>query len=255
MKANKIGKTIIKVINNAVNLTVLTVIMLLVAFAGYALWDSNQIYETAGKQNYAVYKPTIQNEGKSFKELQSINPEVIAWLHVYGTNINYPVTQGHDNMKYVNTNAEGFYSLSGAIFLDADNNRNFDDFNSILYGHHMEKKAMFGEIGTFSDKKVFDAHRYGSLYFNGKEHGIEFIAFIHTDAYDYEIFRPGVREKNRRAYLDNLLAKSTHVRYTKVTEQNQIILLSTCSSSSTNGRDILIGKIIDEIYSDSFINK
>jgi sortase B len=254
MKAEMTGKKAIKAVNSIVNLAVLTIILLLIIFAGYALWDSNQIYEAADKSHYAAYKPTKADEGKSFQELQALNAEVFAWLSVYGTNIDYPVTQGRDNMKYVNTNAEGLYSLSGAIFLDCGNNKDFSDFNNILYGHHMAKKVMFGEIGEFSDKKMFDSHQYGNLYFDEKDHGIEFFAFVHTDAYDGAVFAPGVGEGQQQAYLDGLLAKAIHKRDIGVTTQDRILLLSTCSSSSTNGRDILIGRITEEVYADSTLN-
>ena len=253
-KADKIGRTTVKSVNIIINFTVLTIILLLLAFAGYALWDSDQIYQAADKSRYAVYKPTIEDEGKSFKELQSINPEIIAWLSIYGTNVDYPVTQGKDNMKYVNTSAEGRYSLSGAIFLDSDNNRHFTDFGSLLYGHHMEKKAMFGQIGEFSDREMFDSRQYGNLYFDGKDHGLEFFAFVHTDAYDRKFFNANVREENRQEFLDYLLSKAKYKRDVKITTEDNIILLSTCSSSSTNGRDILVAKITDETYEDPFIN-
>jgi sortase B len=172
---------------------------------------------------------------------------------VYGTNIDYPVTQGQDNMKYVNTNAEGLYSLSGSIFLDCCNNKDFSDFNNILYGHHMAKKAMFGDIGDFRNQDMFDTHRYGNLYFDGKDHGIEFFTFVHTDAYDNTVFTAAVQEEDRQAYLDYLVTKAIHERDIGVTTLDHIILLSTCSSSSTNGRDILIGRITDEVFDDPFI--
>ena len=254
MKVNKIGKKSITAVNSLLNLMMTTIIIILLIFAGYALWDSNQIHYAADKSHYAVYKPTAENEGKSFKELQALNEEVIAWLSVYGTNIDYPVTQGQNNMKYVDTNAEGRYSLSGAIFLDSNNSRYFNDFNSVLYGHHMAKKVMFGEIGNFSDENMFDSHRYGNLYFDGKDHGIEFFAFLHADAYDTTVFAPGVNENYRQAYLDNLFAKARYTRDAGVTAEDQIILLSTCSSDSTNGRDILIGKLTEETYEDPFLN-
>jgi sortase B len=253
IKADKIGVKAIKVVNSIVNVMTLTIIVLLLAFAGYALWDSNQIYQTADKAHYAIYKPSIVDEGKSFKELQAINAEVFAWLSIYGTNIDYPVTQGPDNMKYVNTNAEGLYSLSGSIFLDHENSKDFSDFNNIVYGHHMEKKAMFGEIGNFSDRNVFDLHRYGNLYFDGENHGIEFFAFIHTDAYDSAVFTPNVTGEKRQECLDNLLANAVYKQDIGITTKDHIILLSTCSSSSTNGRDILIGRITEEVYKDTTI--
>lgn len=250
MTANRLILRIVRAADNVINFIILTVIILLLTFAGYALWDSNQIYQGADKSQYAIYKPTVVNQGKSFRELQAINPEVFAWLTVYGTNIDYPVTQGKDNMKYVNTNAEGLYSLSGAIFLDYANSKHFTDFNSILYGHHMERKAMFGEIGSFADEDMFNARQYGNLYFDGKDHGIEFFAFIHTDAYDGAVFTPNVKGAERQEYLDNLFATAIHKRDVEITVQDRLILLSTCSSNSTNGRDILVGVISDEIYED-----
>jgi len=253
MMAEKISRTAIKGADTIINFIVLAIIVLLLAFAGYALWDSNQIYQTADKSRYAVYKPTIADEGKSFKQLQAINPEVFAWLSVYGTNVDYPVTQAGDNSKYVNTNAEGIYSLVGSIFLDYNHSKDFSGFYNLLYGHHMEKNAMFGEIGNFSDKAMFDSHQYGNLYFDGKDHGIEFFAFVHTDAYDRMVFTSNVNEGERQALLDYLLAKATYKRDIGVTPADRIILLSTCSSVSTNGRDILIGRINDEPFDDPFV--
>ena len=255
MKAKTIGTDAIKIINGAVNYMVLIIIVMLTVFAGYALWDSNQLHKAADKHNYAVYKPTAENQAKTFRELQALNAEVFAWLSVYGTNIDYPVTQAETNMKYVNTSAEGRYSLSGSIFLDSRNNSDFSDYNSIVYGHHMAKQVMFGDIGTFEDKNVFDSNRYGNLYFDGKDHGIEFFAFVHADAYDSAVFTPNVHGARCQDYLDGLLTKAVYTRDIEVTAEDRIILLSTCSSRSTNGRDILAGRITDETYDDPSLNK
>jgi len=248
MIAKAVCKKSIGFISGIVSYAVLAIIMLLIAFAEYALWDTNQIHRAADKSHYEVYKPSKADGGKSFKELQAINDEVFAWLTVYGTNIDYPVAHNEDNMKYVNTNAEGQYSLSGAIFLDSSNSKDFSDFNSILYGHHMAKKTMFGEIGEFSDRAVFEARRYGNLYYDEKDHGIEFFAFVHVDAYDMAVFRANAKDETRQGYLDNLIEKSMYFRDIGVSTEDRIILLSTCSSSSTNGRDILVGRITDETY-------
>lgn len=247
--AISIGKKIVRIANSLVNLIVLTAILVLAAFGCYALWDSDQVYQAAHAARYEIYKPGIEGEGKSFEELQALNPEVFAWLTVYGTHIDYPVTQGGDNMKYVNTNAEGKYSLSGSIFLDCSNNKDFSDFNSIIFGHHMEKQAMFGEIGLCTEQSYFDARLYGNLYFGGKDHGLEFFAFIHTDAYDSSVFTPGVSGKEmQQAYLNNLLMKAKYSRDIGITIEDRIVLLSTCSAESTNGRDILVARITENAY-------
>ena len=253
MKA-KASVKLIRGIHSVVDTSLLVIILLALAFGSYAIWDSNQIHIAASSAKYEIYKPTAANEEASFEQLQQINPDVFAWLTVYGTNIDYPVVHGDDNMRYVNTNASGRHSLSGAIFKDYRNSPNFADFNSILYGHHMENNVMFGEIGRFSEKDYFEARRYGMLFFEGREHGIEFFAFVHADANDTRIFRPNVTDaKAKQAYLNFIMDTATHIQKdVSVTIDDRIVLLSTCSSESTNGRDILIAKIIDKVPENPF---
>ncbi|MCL2806713.1 MAG: class B sortase [Coriobacteriia bacterium] len=242
----------IRIANGAVNTAVLLAICILASFGGYALWDSDQVHRAAAATNYERYKPVP--EAKSFDELIAINSDVIAWIEVYGTHIDYPVVQGTDNMRYINTNAEGKHSLSGAIFLDYQSSRDFSDFNSILYGHHMEKFTMFGEIGDFAKKDYFAERRYGMLFYEGKEHGLEFFAFVHADAYDKTIFKPGIIDtEEAQAYLQRIAELTVHQRNIDINAYDSIILLATCSAASTNGRDILIGRISDELFENPFI--
>ncbi|MCL2775513.1 MAG: class B sortase [Oscillospiraceae bacterium] len=251
--ATKIGKKTIRLMNSLVDTAVMIVILLLVAVGCYAIWDSEQVFQTAKAVRYEIYKPTAENKGKTFAELRAVNPDVFGWLTVYGTHIDYPVVQGAGNMQYINTNAEGQYSLSGAIFLDSNCNPDFSDFSSLIYGHHMEKQAMFGEIGNFSDKSYFDSRKYGMIYYDGQEHGLEFFAFVHADAYDNAVFRTKIESlEERQAYIDMIFSRAFHARDIQVTAGDHIVLLSTCSASSTNGRDILVGRITDEVYGDTF---
>ena len=249
-----VSKKLIRLTHGLVNTFVLTIILLLLAFSCYAIWDSGQVYAAASAAHYQKFNPTVETEGASFQSLQAINPDVFAWLTVYGTNIDYPMVQGADNIRYVNTSAEGRHSLSGAIFMDYRSAPGFTDFSSLVYGHHMESATMFGEVGLFSQKDYFDARPYGMLYFDGREHGLEFFAFVHADAYDHNIFRVGITDPaDQAAYLDLLLTAATHTRDSvPVTIHDRIVLLSTCSADSTNGRDILIGKITDAVPANPF---
>ncbi|MCL2828064.1 MAG: class B sortase [Oscillospiraceae bacterium] len=252
--AAKIGRGAIRIANTLVNVSVLAAILLLLAFSGYAIWDSAQVINAASPVQYERYHPTIESETASFADLQAINPDVFGWLTVYGTSIDYPVVQGQDNLRYINTDARGRHALSGAIFLDARSSPNFADFSSILHGHHMENQVMFGEIGLFSDRHYFEARRYGMLYFDGQEHGLEFFAFAHADAYDRQVYRVGItKPEEQQAYLDLLLEMAVHIRTdVLVSVEDRIVLLNTCSSDSTNGRDILIGRITAEAHGNPF---
>jgi sortase B len=251
--AGRAGKRTVKAMDSAVNITLLVAVIIACAFAGYALWDSRQVLRIADKSQFTVFKPTVEDEGMSFEELRAINPETFAWLTVYGTNIDYPVVQSlESNIKYVNTDIEGNFSVSGTIFLDKRNANDFTDFNSIIYGHHMDKQMMFGEIGEFWKEEKFDAHRYANLFFDGKDHGVEFFTFIHADSYDNLVYTPDIAEENRQEYLDYIYSLAIYTRDTEVTVNDRIVLLSTCSAFTTNGRDILIGKIYDEPFEDTF---
>ena len=253
--AAKVGRSTIRLTNGLVNIFVLFIILLLLTFSCYAIWDSHQIYSAANAGNYDIYRPAAEDETASFEELKLINPDVMAWLTVYGTNIDYPVAQGQNNYTYVNTDVRGKHSPSGAIFLDYRCDSTFSDFSSILYGHHMKNQVMFGEITDFSDKDYYEARRYGSLFADGKERGLEFFAFIQADAYDFDVFRVAITgQEEQQAYLDLLLEKAIHTRHdVPVTINDRIVLLSTCSPDATNGRDILIAKITDNLTPNPFV--
>ena len=111
----KIAKFIVNGIDHMVNLIALLLVLMTMFLSCYMLWDSNQVYQAADAKNYETYIPT-EKQTKSFEELQKINPDVIGWIRVNDTNINYPLLQTDDDDTYMNTDAEGKYSLSGAIF-------------------------------------------------------------------------------------------------------------------------------------------
>jgi len=255
--AAKAGMITLQMANGFVNMFLLITILLLLAFGCYAIWDSNQIHSAASHMRYERYRPSAEDDGISFANLQAINPDVFAWLTVFGTNIDYPVVQGRDNMRYINTNAEGGHSLSGAIFLDYRNASYFADFSNILYGHHMESRTMFGEIGMFADEAYFNARRHGMLFYDGQEYGLDFFAFVHVDAHDFSVFRVNISgQEAQQAYLDLLMEIAIHTHDDVIVKpRDRIVLLSTCSPNSTNGRDILIGKITDDVRIDSFVRE
>lgn len=67
-------------------------------------------------------KPIFQQKNiRNLEELQKINPDIIGWIRINETNVNYPLLQAEDDDTYMNTDAEGKYSLSGSIFLHCAN--------------------------------------------------------------------------------------------------------------------------------------
>ncbi len=248
------GKKAVRFADGAVNLVVVCLLLIMLVFGGYSLWDSNQVYKGASSSNWSSYKPGPKAEEQlSFDQLQAINSDVIGWIEIYGTDIDYPICQTTDNMRYVSYNAKGEYSLSGCPFLDCQNAPDFSDFNSIIYGHHMDVPAMFGELDRFGDSDYFSSHRYGTIFYGGTLHGLEIFTFFADDAYDSSVYSVGVSgQSNQQAYLDNLQAKSEQSRDIGVSTDDHIVLLSTCASSETNGRFIVAARITDDVQANPF---
>ena len=252
MLATKAGRAAIRLANGVIDAIVLVVGLALLAFSCYAIWDASQVVRGAGAAQYQAYKPTDDTpapDGVSpLAKLQAINPDVTGWLTVNGTNIDYPVVQGQDNIRYLTTDPKGQHSASGSIFIDYRSSADFSDFATIIYGHHMKSRTMFGEIDLFHQRGFFEAHRYGSLYFSGHQHGIEFFAFLHTSAYDDSVYTTPVAAGSRQKYINVLMGEAKFVRADiSVGADDHIVVLSTCSSMTTNGRDVLVGKIVDRV--------
>jgi sortase B len=164
---------------------------------------------------------------------------------VDGTGIDYPVVQGENNLEYINKDIYGEFSLSGSVFLDYRNAPDFSDFYSLLYAHHMEGNVMFGELPNFQEAAYFQAHPQGILYTPEQTFEITWFACIATDAYDTNVFCPVnyVTEESRENLLDYLSQKAVQYRELDLSDGDQILGLSTCSDTSTNGRVLLFGKL------------
>lgn len=195
---------------------------------------------------YAKYKPTEDDSGLSFEELQKINPDVIGWITIDDTPVDYPLVQGNDNSKYINTSPEGKFSLTGSIFMDYRNDASFKDFNTIIYGHNMVPDVMFGIIKKYYKKDFFLKHRKGNIFFDGENHDLEITALIRGDGYDFRLYSIcGKEEKAKKEYLDYLQTKVVFSEGDPLTVDDTIVLLSTCSSDETNGRNILVGRLLN----------
>lgn len=297
------GKRFVRALSRTVDNTVLLTLLVCLIFAAYALWDTHQLLAAADANNYATYKPSNE-ETKSFEEFRAMNNDVIGWLTIYDTTIDYPVLRSpNSNDDYLSKNPEGDWEGSGSLFLDHDNKADFSDFNTIIFGHHMAGPAMFGELDEFLNKDFFDKHEYANLYYSdgglelvqstnsnpgavrqtglhyeftnyqGRNHGVQIFAMIQADGHDSAIYHvPSTTVEAKQATLQKIadyaiqvrnlqtgetrqLGKAGAAQPTKtgavdpsffgVTENDHIVLLSTCSADITNGRFVLCGKILD----------
>ena len=235
-------KQAVHILDRIVNFLIVICFVPVLLYGLYGLWDSANINKQADTSLYQQYRP---NEGKgiSFEALQKINPEVFGWLTIPGTHVDYPVVQAEGNTKYVNTDVMGEFALSGSIFLDCRNHKDFSDWNHVIYGHHMEKDAMFGKLEKFQNQSYLDSHDFGELYYGDIWHKIEFFAFTVADAYDPLLYNTNLKKEDCGTYLNELRNHADAFRELDFKEEERFVVLSTCTSEGSNERHLLIGRI------------
>lgn len=95
-----------------------------------------------------------------FDALKKESDDIVGWVYVPGTRINYVVAQGETNNTYLRHLPNGEYSENGTIFMDMDGAApGMVDQQTTLYGHHMNDGAMFEPIDASMDQKVFDTFK------------------------------------------------------------------------------------------------
>ncbi len=245
------AQLILKIANSFLNFIIVVSLLLAGTYAGYALWDNKQVYAAASnvQADMIRLKPVIDEEGEegaSFEELLAINKDVCAWVTVHNTNIDFPILQGETNLSYINTDVYGNFALAGSIFLDSRNNREFHDTVSLLYGHHMDGGDMFGDLDKFKDEKFYHENKTGLLILPDRSYDLEIFACMLTDASEDAIFEPQEYTADINKLLKFAEKESLYYDADKVTQlretngENQILILSTCSTEFTDARTILL---------------
>ena len=177
-----------------------------IAYSGYALWDNWSILKEPDqvREDLIRYKPANEEElSYSFQELKAMNPDVCGWLTLDHTKIDYPVVQGTDNFEYLEKDVLGNPSVAGSIFLDAKSDRNFHDFYTVIMGHHMQGRKMFGDIDLYTDVSFFEKNTTGTLYVEGRILKLETVAILKADAYDKYVYRADWKEKEEKILRDS----------------------------------------------------
>src|SRR5690625_649236 len=94
-----------------------------------------------------------------FDELMKLNENVVGWITIEGTQIDYPILQADNNTDFMFHNFYGEESIAGSIFMDYRNDITMDDNNIVVYGHRMKDGSMFQHLTKFLDKDFFEKHR------------------------------------------------------------------------------------------------
>ena len=180
-----------------------------------------------------------------FKALKSVNDDVVGWIYCEGTQINYPVLQGETNDTYIRTLYTGEGHPSGSIFVDAGNLPEFQDNNTIIYGHHMEDGSMFGTLEDWREQEYFDAHPCMWLLTPELDYRIDlFSAYLVDARHDtFTIFRGSGQQF--AAYLQRVVSDSAVKADVETDPEAHYVLLSTCAYTVyDDARTVIHGRLV-----------
>lgn len=188
-----------------------------------------------------------------FAGLQEINPEIYAWIRVPDTNIDYPILQHLDDDQgyYLTRDIYGESQQAGSIYTEYYNSRDFQEPNTVIYGHNMKNGSMFHNIRYFTKQEYFDEHEELYIYLPDKIMKYQIIACYEYDdrhllgSFDFH------DEEVYAQYLEDIMnPRSMYAMIregVELTTEDKLVTLSTCVANKPNNRRLLQAVLVEEI--------
>lgn len=252
--AEKKSHPVKKFISRLITIVCLSVFV----YASYGLFDAFMDYYQNRKMLnniqdtfYKVDSTEKSQEGKirsGFDELLKQNEDVVGWITIDGTQIDYPVLHSEDNIEYLTQNYNGKESRAGSIFLDYRNDILSNDRNTVIYGHRMKDGSMFQHLTKFLEEDFFNAHRtfeYDTLY---ESYEAEVFSIYNTLT-DFNYIQTDFEsEEQYEQLIKNMQEKSRFNTKVELSPDDKIITLSTCDYEldQNEGRLVLHAKLVEK---------
>lgn len=175
-------------------------------------------------------------------KLKTFNPDTIGFIKVMGTNINYPFVQTLDNDYYLNRSYDKTYNNAGWIFLDYRNNE-FNDKNTIIYGHGRINGTMFGSLkDTLKSSWQNNKDNYIIKISTEKENSIWQIFSVYKIATTSDYLQTTFSDNEFESFISLIKERSSYNFETNVTNEDKVLTLSTCYND--NDKMVVHAKLI-----------
>lgn len=185
----------------------------------------------------------------NFDYLKGENEDIIGWIVVDGTLIDYPILYDTTyNYYYLNHNYEGTSTGYGSIFVLGENAGDFTDFNTVVYGHNMLDGRMFAQLHRFRDKNFFDSHGQIIVYTPERQLTYQVFAAYRRDNLDIIANTDFSTKALIDEYIESVYAQTDLAQFNpalEVTSSDRIITLSTCIGNPAY-RFVVQGVLVDE---------
>lgn len=177
-----------------------------------------------------------------FDALLETNADVIGWIYCEDTPINLPVVQAEDNAYYLHRMIDGRRNSAGTLFADYRCEADFSGNNTIIYGHSMKDKSMFGTLSNYKEQDYFDEHPVAWLLAPDASYKVEWLAGCVVGE-DSDIYAAAQSAERMHALAERMMAQSTFESGAELTKEDRFLTLSTCSYEYENARFVLIGRL------------
>ena len=184
------------------------------------------------------------------EEFQKQNSDIVGWIEIENTNINYPVLQTSDNSYYMNHNYKKEESKNGSIFIDKDFSWNPPSSNLLIYGHNMKNNTMFQDLLKYKDRNFYINHPTIRFTTNEQDVYFEIISVFESKVYytsDKNVFRyyyfiNSKSEEEYNEFVRNAKNASLYNIDNTAVYGDQLMTLSTCSYHVKDGRFAVVAK-------------
>ena len=204
-----------------------------------------EISEIAEENNTEDNKS--KQEEINMQELYELNNDIVGWLKIDNTNINYPVMQTKDNPNYyLRRNFYKQYSQWGTPFLAENCNIEISD-NLIIYGHHISNSKMFGELENYRKEEFYNSHKIIKFFTMEENTEYEIISVFKTIAYSGFRYYEYINFENESEF-NTFINKCNELAFYNIENNvnygDKFITLSTCEYSQKNGRLVVVARKI-----------
>lgn len=237
---------------------VVSIIVLIAALIGLGAIAFQYISQQRAYDDLEQYASISDAENVSLADLtvdwdalRAVNPDIVAWIYIPDSPVNYPVVQGQDNQEYLHKafdGSTGWLASAGTIFLDSNNASDFSDRNSALYGHHMNDGSMFASLSDWQNNDEFNSHRDIYLLTPQGNYRLKTFAMVKTTGTDALVQTTFSSEESYRSYIQDKLDRSVVTQEGDVLGASgitQSMLFSTCEYSQADGRAVLFAAVVE----------
>lgn len=176
--------------------------------------------------------------------LREVNEDVLGWIRIPDTKIDYPLLQGADNDFYLNHTWEKTPNSVGSIFLEHLNSAELTDYNTIIYGHNMGNGSMFAELEHYAIESHWEAHPYVYIATDTGVFRYEIFAFFRAEVDSLTYGLNPTREDTKEKFLNLSLENSWIDTGIKPAVTDRILTLSTCSGMNYDHRYVVQARLV-----------